>query len=168
MISIPLSRGMSALVDNDDHERLVGSKWFVQAAMGGKMYAARKVRDGGRWRVQYMHRVIMAAPPKMVVDHLNGDSLDNRKSNLRLTTQSANLRNSRLAIGRGAHFDKRTRRWFTRVSYEGTRIMLGRYSSEEMAHAAIHQARGLLESGVNPESVPDRVSAHVRAVYGRK
>lgn len=61
-----------------------------------QLYLKRRVRDeNGRRVTQYLHRVIMNALPGFVVDHLNGDGLDNRRGNLRVTTQKENAKAER-------------------------------------------------------------------------
>lgn len=89
---IPLVGGAEALVDADDYEELAKFKWR-QNPHGG--YAIRYHRVSGKNKPVTMHRVIMKAPTGMVVDHKNGNPLDNRKENLRLCTQRENNMNKR-------------------------------------------------------------------------
>ena len=65
-------------------------KWFLAA---GALYAARTVRSGPYTRLLYLHRVVANAPPGSEVDHANGNKLDNRAANLRVTTRSGNTVN---------------------------------------------------------------------------
>jgi hypothetical protein len=93
-----------------------------------------------------IHREIMNAPDGLLVDHKNGDGLDNRRSNLRLATHSQNQCN-KLKIKTkvtsqyvGVHFDKRRSQWATSIRNNGKTIWLGRFDSEIDAAKAYDQA----------------------------
>lgn len=89
---IILSSGRECLVDDEDYELLAKNKW----ADDRRGYAIRAVRkdDGTRTTVK-MHRLLLNAKPGEIVDHINGNPSDNRKSNLRIVSDAANARNSR-------------------------------------------------------------------------
>lgn len=94
MMQIPLTKGLVALVDDDDYDFLMQWKWCASdcsRGLGTKFYAVTQIRtfEYKRKRI-YMHRVIMGEPLNLCVDHINGDSLDNRKENLRSVTVSEN------------------------------------------------------------------------------
>ena len=72
-----------------------------------------------------MHRQILNAPKGMVVDHKDGNGLNNRKSNLRLCTPAQNVRNRRPALGssskyKGVSRDKSRRKWLARIGCNPT------------------------------------------------
>ena len=96
---VPLSQGYWAIVDAEDYERLAQSKWCIKkGGSGGDPYAARTVRYGKHFITLRLHRVIMqeelnAIPDKREVDHINHNTLDNRKRNLRVVTKKENLAN---------------------------------------------------------------------------
>ena len=92
---IPLTQGKSTVVDDEDYDRLSKHKWYC-AYYGGKRrlpYAVRTIYTNGKRTIK-MHREIMDAPESLVVDHINRDTLDNCKHNLRVCTSSENLYNS--------------------------------------------------------------------------
>lgn len=90
MREIPLTQGKVAIVDDDDFEELNKFKWYANAnGFKGRVYAVRSSKKRIR-----MHRQIMGFPERMDIDHINGNTLDNRKSNLRIATRSQNLMNS--------------------------------------------------------------------------
>ena len=87
---IPLTRGLFAQVDDEDFEFLSQWRWHANL----KPYAVCGVDAGSGTRTSmYMHRLIMSPTGKDVVDHIDGDSLNNTRSNLRICTHAENLRN---------------------------------------------------------------------------
>jgi len=97
MNKIELTQGKVAIVDADDLNRVSEFKWFYHKR--GTGYAQRSqhicFKDGKRIQKSIgMHRFIMGVEDSKVhVDHINHDTLDNRKSNLRLCTNAENTRN---------------------------------------------------------------------------
>ena len=82
MKEIPLTQGAVAYVDDEDYERINAKNWSINPQGAG--YAVRKgVRNLGEPRTVEMHREILSAPRGTIIDHINGNSLDNRKCNLR-------------------------------------------------------------------------------------
>ena len=84
MKKIELTRNKFTLVDDEDYEGLTRNKWCCSKSG----YATCKKNN----KTVYMHKVIMGNPT-LSVDHINGNKLDNRKSNLRLATHSNNTKN---------------------------------------------------------------------------
>lgn len=101
MKKIPLSQGLFALVDDEDYERVSQYKWCAsKESRGTKFYAIRWERINGKQTKIRMHRFILGLPPGkqcshyqngLVVDHVNGNSLDNRKCNLELVDWCDNM-----------------------------------------------------------------------------
>jgi hypothetical protein len=89
VIEIPLSKGYVALIDDEDAHRTQRHNWHARAAKNG-VYAQGKVNGRG----VRLHRFILEAPHGMLVDHINRDTLDCRRSNLRICTKSQNNANS--------------------------------------------------------------------------
>lgn len=81
-----------------------------------------------------LHRLIMNCPEGMTVDHLNGDRLDNRKSNLRICTQSENAKNRHNE--KGYCYDKSRNKYMVRYNNK----FYGRYATEEEAKRAYRLA----------------------------
>jgi hypothetical protein len=89
---IPLTQGKVALVDDADYQWLMQWKWyFLARKIGG--YAVRQVRGPHGQILTYMHRVIVTPPAGLQVDHIDGNKLNNVRSNLRIATQSQNCAN---------------------------------------------------------------------------
>lgn len=87
---IPLTRGLEAIVDAADYERLASFKWYAQPAHSG-FYAKRNVQSGGVRKNVFMHRVVLGV--EQTVDHINGSRLDNRRANLRVCDAAQNAWN---------------------------------------------------------------------------
>ncbi len=83
---IPLTQGKYAIVDAGDYERLSQYRWYATRTRSGACYAATNM-DG---TTVFMHRLIMNAPKGKVVDHINGNGLDDRAANLRICTPGEN------------------------------------------------------------------------------
>lgn len=143
--TIPLNRGLIAIVDAHDYETLSAFKWYATWSPSVRsFYAVRKTRfaDGRRGHIR-MHRVILGLErfDKRQGDHINHNTLDNRRSNLRIATCSENQRNTganrRNTSGyKGVSFNKAAGRWRAAIRVHGERIHLGHYQSPEAAHAA--------------------------------
>ena len=142
----------------------------------GKMYAGRK--EGGK--TIYMHREIMQPPEGMMVDHIDGNSLDNRRANMRNCTNQQNMQNiakSPRASGsfKGVYYDKRRRTLYARICHNGENIYLGTFTTEIEAARAYDRAAverfGEFARPNFPEEWPEerrkQVQARYRAPVGR-
>lgn len=89
---IYLTKGMRALVDDEDYNQLVKHYWYLHETKSTS-YAARYEYSNGTRKLIYMHRAVLQAKGRHPVDHINRNSLDNRKCNLRQVTISVNNRN---------------------------------------------------------------------------
>jgi hypothetical protein len=143
---IALSKGKFAIVDKEDYEWLRKFKWF---ASGSEKYpyAARAIYPQKGVKIMlYMHRMIMNAPEGFVVDHINGNTLDNRRANLRLATKRQNTCNMRVnkegcsSKYRGVGWHKASKKWIAKISVERKRIHLGVFDSEVEAAKAYDTA----------------------------
>jgi hypothetical protein len=97
-----LQKGCYALVDDEDAARIGAVKWTVRLC-GTAAYAvtrSKKIEASER----LMHRMILRASPAQIVDHINGNGLDNRRCNLRVVSHAENVRNG--------HTDSPTRHAF--------------------------------------------------------
>ena len=149
MVNITLSRGQVAIVDDEDVALLSQFKWHAQwAKLTNSHYAECWVYQPYKYR-EVMHRMIMGLSrgDGKQVDHINGDTLDNRKVNLRLVNHSQNQMNRKMQCPwsssgiRGVSYCKKTGLWKARVNHQGKEIWLGRFLSKEMAALAAHRAR---------------------------
>lgn len=96
MAYIPLTRGLRATIDAADISLVEGSSWTAKISKSGSAtYAIHGVWDTTRQRQRNvsLHRLIMDCPDGLMVDHINGDGLDNRRANLRVCTARVNQNN---------------------------------------------------------------------------
>lgn len=138
---IELTRGQIALIDPEDYVRLAGYRWMAQRSEQGVWYAVRTVHTGTTSTSEHMHRVIMDAPRDKDVDHVNGNGLDNRKSNLRLVDDSVNQQNRhRMSLNtsgyRGVTWDKQSKKWRAGIKKTGKSYHLGLHTTREDAARA--------------------------------
>lgn len=141
MKTIPLTKGYSAIVDDEDYELL--SQWKWQAHVRElTVYARRFSRDEtGKEQHVWMHRVVNGTPVGMSTDHVNGNGLDNRRNNLRSATHFQNMWNKRPQRGHtskftGVSWEKSRGKWAANITVNKTTIFLGRYRAEEDAAEA--------------------------------
>ena len=146
MKEISLTQGQYALVDNEDYERINQmGKWCVNYNIGTKsFYAVKAVRDFTKKSKQSlirMHRVIMDCPSDKEIDHINHDTLDNTKVNLRICNHSQNVMNKKPKHNssskfKGVHLEKQYYKdktytyWFSQIRINGKTIHLGRFKNE--------------------------------------
>jgi hypothetical protein len=125
MKEIPLTQGKVALVDDEDYPLMSLHKWHVSKGNGHTFYARSEARKNGIRRRFSMHREIMGISKdhSKIIDHINHNTLDNRKVNLRIATYSENQAN-RNGIQKnntsgflGVKFDKRTGHWYGEVRF---------------------------------------------------
>lgn len=119
--------------------------------LSGLFYAYRQERFGaGCSRTIYMHRVIAGAKRGSEADHVNGDTLDNRRENLRTCSVSENRRNyHRRKEGyssrfKGVTWDKSRGLWAVGIKVDRRRIHVGRFADEIVAAKAYNAAASRL------------------------
>jgi len=122
-----------ALVDHDAPTEVFEATWSLHSAG----YAFRRIP---RSKPVYMHRVIAEAKAGQLVDHVNGDRLDNRRQNLRLATPTQNNANSRDRRRggryRGVYWHRQAGRWISQISLHGRVYHLGLFDAPEAAARA--------------------------------
>ena len=137
---IELSQDKRTLVDVEDYEYLNQFKWYYNNG-----YAVRSTRmKNGKRGMELMHRTIVNAPKGMEVDHINGDKLENKRSNLRLCTHTENLRNQHKTCGtskyKGVCWHKAMSKWRVQIRGNNKKIHLGFFDNEEDAAHAYNMA----------------------------
>jgi len=144
---IYLDEGLWTILDPQDYYRFGCFKWCLDGH-DGKFYAVRGARVGLDNTIKVrLHREIVNAPKGLFVDHHNGDSLDNRRTNLRIATRCQNMQNmhrknkhkttSRFV---GVWFRKDKGNWASKITSNGKKIWLGCFDNEIDAARAYDRA----------------------------
>jgi len=137
--AIPLTFGLSAVVDEADYPQLSKYKWHV--VMTGRRWYACRTEKG---RMIFMHVQILGKRKGFVIDHKNRNSLDNRRSNLRHCTMSQNGCNrtinkeGKTSRYKGVHLGRK--KWRARITVKGKRKNLGHFDREIEAARAYDKA----------------------------
>lgn len=126
-LSGKLGKNHHTLVDEETYNKYNHLSWYLSDTG----YAMRKTPEGSI----RLHRLVTGAEEGLVVDHLNGNKLDNRRKNLRVCTQKENAQNRKDT--KGVCFDKSRNKWIVRYRNK----FFGRYETEEMASRAYQLAK---------------------------
>lgn len=137
---LTLSKGKAtALVDDEDFAMLCHRTW-TYSPLG---YAYTRTTSNYKSTCFYLHRVIMGAKKGEIVDHINGDKLDNRRANLRVGTQRQNLANTGMSKNNTSGYKgviRQKNKWVAQIYYRlnGKRnnIHLGTYETAKEAALA--------------------------------
>jgi hypothetical protein len=142
MKQIPLTRGMFALVDDEDFEYLNQFKWYAHKDSATYYAMRKKNRKDVR-----MHRVILGiTEPKVFGDHIDHNGLNNQRSNLRIATPAQNQRNKASRKGSSskylgvANYPKKNKPWGATISSNNKHYHLGHFAKEEDAARAYNEA----------------------------
>lgn len=161
------ARGRVALVDVEDFDLVMQYRWSVMEAVRGRgrsgPYAVTSsICDAnGKQRTTRMHVLIMG---QLWIDHVNGDGLDNRRSNLRPATVAQNNRNRRPTVGtssqfKGVRWYPPREKWNARIGHNGKLRHLGYFEDEIEAAKAYDEAARLLFGEYARPNFPDRPAA---------
>ena len=147
MKRIKLTRGFTALIDNEDYEKVKEYNWHIKDLKNGKKYAITHVRDfsvkSNKLKKLFMQNLIMPPPVGFLVDHKNLNPLDNRKSNLRICTTVENMRNKKKykpltasSKYKGVYKTRGEKKWRVRIQTGQKRIFLGVFTNQKKAALA--------------------------------
>lgn len=144
MKTISLTQGQHAIVDDSDFEYVNSFKWCASKNTrgGGEFYAVRRSPSH-----RMMHRLILNAKSGQYVDHINHNTLDNRRSNIRLCSAAENGRNRRGANSNsvsgilGIEWIESRHKWAAKMRIGGKPALIGRYATKEEAIQAHASAR---------------------------
>lgn len=150
MKEIPLSRGLVALVDDEDYETLNRYKWSAKLS-NGIFYAARSAkREDGKKTTVYMHHELIGKKKGLHVDHSDGNSLNNQRYNLNHVTPRQNAQNRHMPRSStlpGVSWNKRAKKWVAQIRINNRIKHLGYYINEYDAYLDYKKAVEKYEEG---------------------
>lgn len=151
MRQISLTQGQFTTVDDADFETLSKFKWYYHQGR-----AVRKPRAIERRRIGFvwMHREIVKPTKNKVVDHINGNTLDNRRENLRECTRSQNQWNKRLRIKsttgmKNIYWNSKKKRYIVSFQKYGKKHQYGQFSELDKAIKSRNEAALVIHEGFN-------------------
>lgn len=150
VVLIALNRGLFALIDEADASVLEGYSWVAfQPRKSRSFYVSgRRVVDGVHEQA-LLHRLIMLPDAGLEVDHVNGNGLDCRRSNLRIVTHAENAKNLPVSSQNtsgvpGVSWDRHRNKWRAHIRHQGKALSLGRFDTKEAAIQARKDAEARL------------------------
>ncbi len=137
---VPLTRGYEAVIDTQDVPMVGEWNWYAETRRHG-VYARRDEQVGDiRLRI-YLHRQILGNPNGLQIDHIDGNGLNNLRSNIREATAEQNAHNQRISPKnksgfKGVSWNRRDAKWQSFIRAGGKHLGLGSFDTPEAAHAA--------------------------------
>lgn len=149
-MKIPLTKGYSTVIDDNDYEIVKNHNWIVFSPKN-HFYAATTIKTlNGKYKLILMHRLLLNFPKGKQIDHIDGDGLNNCRNNLRECTFSQNIRNStkQTTYGnkpttskyKGVNYDYKSKKWVAHIYQHPKLIHLGRFDCEIEAALAYNEA----------------------------
>ena len=141
MKQLELTKGFQTIIDDDDFDKVSQYKWYVNS----DGYAVRNGYLNKKRVTVRLHRFIMNAGPDQLIDHVNKNRLDNRKSNLRFASKSENAINSKLSNRNSTGYSgvsrvKNSSKYRARIRVNSKEIYLGLFSTVQEASEAYNEA----------------------------
>ena len=132
---IKIYGGKITLVDDEDYDQLNQYKWQLDSSGKGEGYARTNLYTNKKTIVKRMHQFLIDTPKGMQTDHIDRNSLNNQKSNLRIVTRSQNNMNRSKQNGclhkyKGVKFHKKLDKWEARIKKDKKLYYLGLFKNE--------------------------------------
>jgi hypothetical protein len=142
--SSKLGKTFETLIDTEDFEKVSTLKttWFISSNGNNVKYRVKGKIDG---KNVYLYRFILDANSELVVDHIDGNTLNNTKANLRVVTQKANVhnQNSQGELPRNVTYNPNSNKYRVSFKVDGKRKSFGQYHTIEEAEQVAINARRL-------------------------
>lgn len=140
MRELQLTQNQVTIVSDEIYERVIKYKWYAWLRPNGNYYAMRNMPNCNS--NQPLANFIMEVPNGIIIDHVNGNTLDNQCCNLRVATKAQNVRNqgkqarSTSSQYKGVSLHIRNGKWQAGIRVDGKKIYLGYFLSERVAALA--------------------------------
>ena len=139
---IILTQGIVTIVDDDDYQYLNQFKWYLLKSHSN-YYAIRTKRPENK--LIQLHRIVIKAKQGEIVDHINGNKLDNRKCNLRICTKSQNCQNRKISKlnksgFNGVSWNVNNRKWVAQIAFNNKKMHLGFFNDPTEAAKSFNEA----------------------------
>lgn len=136
MKNLKSKSGVSCIVDDDTFEWATKFTWRINRT--GYFFRSRGIRKNGKGTCLkiLLHRAVLNAPPNQIVDHKNGNILDNRRENLRFCTFSQNTWNNAKttkpssSVFKGVSWNVGCKKWQCGTTWKGSAVYLGLFDRE--------------------------------------
>jgi len=144
MKTFKTTNGFEVIIDDDWYDDITSVRWSAAAANQKYIKTIYKNHDGV-WVNVYLHRLIIGANRGETVDHINGNTYDNRRENLRICSKSQNGFNrgpnkNNLAGFKGVQLRSDKKKWMARINVMGKAFYLGCFDTKELASEAYKEA----------------------------
>ena len=145
--TIPLSgkhaKDREVLISKEDYDLVSKFSWYLN--IQGYAVNTQRIKGTKKKKMIYMHRLIMGLDKKLIVDHINHDTIDNRRENLRLCTYSENLCNKKpepnsKSSFKGVTWSVRDSKWVVQIWKDGRSFYYGYHENEIDAAKAYNEA----------------------------
>lgn len=146
IIKSPTHGNHVVLIDDDDYDKVINYTWCIFKPSGSKsFYVGTNIKKDGKFKIQTLHRIILNYYSDKFIDHINHNTLDNRKCNLRICTNLENQRNQvprnkESSKYKGVHKPKRENKYIAQIKINGVNIPLGRHAKEVDAAKSYNEA----------------------------
>ena len=132
--------GYDVLISACDAIRILSKKWHIINGQKN-VYFSQTYRENSKVKQLKLHRYIVDCPYDMDVDHINCNTLDCRRENLRICTRAENNRNrvksqKNTSGFKGVRWRKKEKKWVAEISHNNKKIHLGYFDTPERAHEA--------------------------------
>lgn len=160
--AIPVGRCRLSIVDQDDYDKISKYSWFVKKGRY-TCYAGR--RDCCKKTTSLHREILNLKRGDPIIDHKNGNGLDNRKCNLRVSTYEINnfnakIRTDNISGYRGVSWHRRTKKWCVQISVN-KKIIHGGYYSNPQAAAMAYDKLAIINRGEDAKlNFPERKDCH--------
>lgn len=138
------TNGYQFIISEQDVEFIDSKSWFAQGRPGF-MYVATTIKENGKYKIKYLHRLLFnLSDGKIFIDHINHDTLDNRRENLRLSDKRLNQVNKYKKPNCSSKYigvtKTKSNTWQAAIRNNQTKIRLGCFKTEEAAALAYNEA----------------------------